>query len=323
MTDQRRTPRDDHKPQRHLDLCPRQGGGPRLLRQQARAPEGQRRPPGRLPLAHRSCPGPAGHRGLAGAAGLAAARRSDRRATPGAHHQGRAGWPRVYHRRRSRPLRHTQGPGGDRLHPGAHGPLLRHRHGYPRSVRQSDPDPPAGEGRSEGDRLIDPSKGANAVPRTKTSIKPTSAARKGVNVWTDQERAAMQAGARERKASVGRMPGEAGPEGLQDLRESLAKMPAEDRAMGERIHEIVTTAVPALVPKTYYGMPAYAREGKDGKVIAFFKPKSKFRVRYSTFGFQADASLDEGDMWPTEFAVTKLTPGVEKRIADLVKKAAG
>jgi len=133
----------------------------------------------------------------------------------------------------------------------------------------------------------------------------------------------MQAGARERKASVGRMPGEAGAEGLQDLRESLAKMPAEDRAMGERIHEIVTTAVPALVPKTYYGMPAYAREGKDGKVIAFFKPKSKFRVRYSTLGFQPDASLDDGEMWATEFAVTELTPKVESRISELVKKAAG
>ena len=161
------------------------------------------------------------------------------------------------------------------------------------------------------------------MPRTKTSSKPTSAARKGVNVWTDQERAAMQAGARERKASAGRTPGAERAEGLQDLRESLAKMPAEDRAMGERIHEIVTTAVPALVPKTYYGMPAYAREGKDGKVIAFFKAKSKFRVRYSTFGFQPDASLDDGEMWPTEFAVTELTPKVVSRISELVKKAAG
>ena len=77
------------------------------------------------------------------------------------------------------------------------------------------------------------------------------------------------------------------------------------------------------MPKTYYGMPAYAREGKDGKVICFFKPKSKFKVRYSTFGFQPDASLDDGEMWPVEFAVTKLTPSVESKIADLVKKAAG
>jgi uncharacterized protein YdhG (YjbR/CyaY superfamily) len=91
--------------------------------------------------------------------------------------------------------------------------------------------------------------------------------------------------------------------------------------MGERIHDIVTDAAPALVPKTYYGMPAYATEGKNGKVIAFYKPKSKFKVRYSTIGFQPDAKLDDGEMWPTEFAVTKLTAGVEKRIAELVKKA--
>jgi uncharacterized protein YdhG (YjbR/CyaY superfamily) len=81
--------------------------------------------------------------------------------------------------------------------------------------------------------------------------------------------------------------------------------------------------MPPLVPKTYYGMPAYAREGKDGKVICFFKPKSKFKVRYSTFGFQPDASLDDGEMWATEFAVTKLTADVEARIVELVKKAAG
>ncbi|MEZ0240354.1 MAG: hypothetical protein ACAH65_06105, partial [Chloroflexota bacterium] len=79
----------------------------------------------------------------------------------------------------------------------------------------------------------------------------------------------------------------------------------------------------ALVPKTYYGMPAYATEGKNGKVIAFYKPKSKFKVRYSTFGFQPDASLDEGQMWPTEFAVLTLTPEVEAHIAALIKKAAG
>jgi uncharacterized protein YdhG (YjbR/CyaY superfamily) len=142
-------------------------------------------------------------------------------------------------------------------------------------------------------------------------------------VFSEAERAAVAATARERKAASGRSPAEERAEGLQDLRDSLAKMPADDRAMGERIHEIVSDAVPALVPKTYYGMPAYATEGKNGKVIAFFKPKSKFRVRYSTFGFQPDANLDEGEMWPTEFAVIKLTPGVEAQIADLIKKAAG
>jgi len=145
----------------------------------------------------------------------------------------------------------------------------------------------------------------------------------GKNVWTDEERAAMQASARERKSAARRSPEEERAAGLQDLSDSIAKMPADDRAMAERVHEIVMDAVPSLVPKTYYGMPAYAREGKDGKTIAFFKAKSKFRVRYSTFGFQPDASLDDGDMWPTEFAVIELTPKVEARLADLVKKAAG
>ena len=113
-------------------------------------------------------------------------------------------------------------------------------------------------------------------------------------VWTEEERAAMQASARERKAASRRSPAEERAEGLQDLQDSIAKMPADDRAMAERIHAIVTAAVPSLVPKTYYGMPAYARDGKDGKVICFFKPKSKFKVRYSTFGFQPDAQPRRG-----------------------------
>ena len=143
------------------------------------------------------------------------------------------------------------------------------------------------------------------------------------NVFSEAERAAVAATARERKAASGRTPAEERAAGLKDLRDSIAKMPTDDRAMAERIHTIVTDAAPALVPKTYYGMPAYATEGKNGKVICFFKPKSKFRVRYSTFGFQPDARLDDGDMWPTEFAVITLTPTVEKRIAQLAKKGAG
>ena len=158
---------------------------------------------------------------------------------------------------------------------------------------------------------------------TKQATKSKSETRNDDNVFSEAERAAVAATARERKASTGRSPEQERAEGLQDLRDSLAKMPADDRAMGERIHELVTAAVPALVAKTYYGMPAYATEGKNGKVIAFFKPKSKFKVRYSTFGFQPDASLDDGEMWPVEFAVTKLTPSVESKIADLIKKAAG
>ena len=158
---------------------------------------------------------------------------------------------------------------------------------------------------------------------TKAPTKSKYATRDEDKVFSEAERAAVAATARERKAAAGRSPEEERAEGLRDLRESLAKMPPDDRAMGERIHDIVSGAVPALVPKTYYGMPAYATEGKNGKVIAFFKPKSKFKVRYSTIGFQPDARLDDGDMWPTEFAVIELTPSVEKRIAELIKKAAG
>jgi uncharacterized protein YdhG (YjbR/CyaY superfamily) len=156
------------------------------------------------------------------------------------------------------------------------------------------------------------------MPATKATPKGTTQ-----NVWSDEERAAMQASARERKVASVRTPDDERAAGLHDLKESMAKMPADDRAMGERIHEIVSNAAPALVPKTYYGMPAYATEGKNGKVICFFKPKSKFRVRYSTIGFQPDARLDDGDMWPTEFAVINLTPAVEARIAELAKKGAG
>jgi uncharacterized protein YdhG (YjbR/CyaY superfamily) len=148
-------------------------------------------------------------------------------------------------------------------------------------------------------------------------------ARNDERVFSKEERAAVAATARERKSAAGRSPAEERAEGLQDLQAGLAKMPPDDRAMGERIHAIVTAAVPALVPKTYYGMPAYATEGKNGKVIAFYKPKSKFKVRYSTVGFQPDAKLDDGPMWPTEFAIIELTPAVESRIAELIKKAAG
>ena len=158
---------------------------------------------------------------------------------------------------------------------------------------------------------------------TKQASQSKYRTRDADRVWTDEERAAMQASARERKAAARLSPDEERAAGLKDLSDSIAKMPADDRAMGERIHAIVSAAVPALVPKTYYGMPAYATEGKNGKVICFFKAKSKFRVRYSTFGFQPDARLDDGQMWPTEFAVIELTTAVEARIVELVKKAAG
>jgi uncharacterized protein YdhG (YjbR/CyaY superfamily) len=142
------------------------------------------------------------------------------------------------------------------------------------------------------------------------------------NVFSEEERAAVAATARERRSAAGRSPEQERAEGLQDLRDSLERMPADDRKMGERIHEIVSEAAPDLMPKTYYGMPAYGTAGKNGRTIACYKAKSKFKVRYSTFGFQPDAHLDDGEMWPTEFAVIRLTPAVETRIAELIKKAA-
>ena len=154
----------------------------------------------------------------------------------------------------------------------------------------------------------------------KQASKSRNPARKSENVWTDEERAAMQESARERKATSRRGKGDDRAEGEREIRDKIAEMPADDRAMAERIHALVTDAAPSLWPKTYYGMPAYA---KDGKVICFFQTKSKFKVRYSTFGFQPDARIDDGEMWPVAFAVTKLTPSVEAQITKLVKKAAG
>jgi uncharacterized protein YdhG (YjbR/CyaY superfamily) len=129
----------------------------------------------------------------------------------------------------------------------------------------------------------------------------------------------MQESARERKAASRRGPRDERAEGEHDVQAKIAEMPEPDRAMAERLHALVTDTAPDLVPRTYYGMPAYA---KDGKVICFFQAASKFKVRYSTFGFQPDARVDDGEMWPVAFAVTKLTAGVEARIAELVKKAA-
>ena len=158
------------------------------------------------------------------------------------------------------------------------------------------------------------------MPATKSTNRKTAAGRTTGKIWSDEERAAMQESVRERKSSAGRTPAEERAEGEAEVRAKLESMPPVDRLMGERIHELITTAVPHLVPRTYYGMPAYAR---DGKVICFYKPASKFKVRYSTFEFQPDARLDDGEMWPVSFAVTELTPRAEKQIVELVKRAAG
>jgi len=155
---------------------------------------------------------------------------------------------------------------------------------------------------------------------TKTSTKRRSSATTSSNVLSEEERAAMQETVRERKQAAKLNPEEARAQGEADVQAKIAEMPEADRALAEGIHEIVLATAPALVPRTFYGMPAYA---KDGKVICFFQAKSKFKVRYSTLGFQPDASLDDAEMWPVAFALVSLTAAGEKRIAELVKKAAG
>ena len=140
------------------------------------------------------------------------------------------------------------------------------------------------------------------------------------NVWSDEERAAMQESAKERKRQAKLSPEEERAAGEAEVQAKIAELPEADRAMAARVHELITRNVPSYVPRTYYGMPAYA---KDGKTICFFQPRAKFKVRYSTFGFQPDAALDDGDMWPIAFAVNELTPAVEERIVQLAKKAAG
>ena len=142
-----------------------------------------------------------------------------------------------------------------------------------------------------------------------TSTSRTSTSAKG---FTAEERAAMRERAKELKAEAARADGE------KALLAKVREMKGTDRALAERIHEIVTSAGPSLAPKTWYGMPAYA---KDGKILCFFQPADKFDARYATFGFNDDAKLDQGSMWPTSWALTKLTPTEERKIAALVKRA--
>ena len=135
---------------------------------------------------------------------------------------------------------------------------------------------------------------------------------KAAKTFPPEERAAMRERAKELKAAEGRAEGEA------TVVAKIADMPKPDRALAERIHALVKGAAPDLASKTWYGMPAYT---KDDKIICFFKPASKFGVRYATLGFNDAANLDDGNMWPSEFAITKLTAADEKRISALVKKA--
>jgi uncharacterized protein YdhG (YjbR/CyaY superfamily) len=137
--------------------------------------------------------------------------------------------------------------------------------------------------------------------------------------WTAEERAAMKEHATELKRS-GKKGANKAAEELQALLDKIAEMPASDRAIAERIHSIVTDTAPELAPRTWYGMPAYAL---DGKVLCFFQPADKFKARYATLGFQDVAALDDGSMWATSFALTELTKAGEKKIAALVKQAVG
>jgi uncharacterized protein YdhG (YjbR/CyaY superfamily) len=153
---------------------------------------------------------------------------------------------------------------------------------------------------------------------TRPKSKERSATRSEENVWTDEERAAMQESARERRAATRRGSADERAQGERDVLEKIAEMSGTDRTIAERIHALVTATAPELVPRTYYGMPAYA---KGGKVICFFQAASKFKVRYATLGFQPDARLDDGAMWPTSWALMELTPEAEERITELVKRA--
>ncbi len=147
---------------------------------------------------------------------------------------------------------------------------------------------------------------------TQKSAKSTTATDKASKRFSDEERDAMKERAKELKAATGKADEE------KAVLAKIAEMPEPDRVMAERLHAVIKASAPALSPKTWYGMPAYA---KDGKIVCFFTSADKFKSRYATFGFNDDANLDEGTMWPTSFALTKLTAADEKRIGALVKKA--
>jgi len=156
----------------------------------------------------------------------------------------------------------------------------------------------------------------------KTDTRKT-AKRAGVNDnevkgFTDEERAAMKERVQELKAEARRGPNAAKADGESEVLAKISEMPESDRAMAERLHAIIKASAPALTPRTWYGMPAYA---KDGKVVCFFKSAQKFNTRYATFGFNDTANLDEGGLWPVAFALKELTEAEEAKIITLVKKA--
>src|SRR5262245_5811382 len=149
----------------------------------------------------------------------------------------------------------------------------------------------------------------------KKAAKSTTARRTASSGFTAEERAAMKDRAEELKAEKRRV---SKAEAEAALLAKIAEMPEPDRSMGERLHAIITTTAPVLEPKLWYGMPAYAR---DGKIVCFFQPADKFKARYATLGFNDDAHLDDGAMWPTSFALMELTSAGEAKVRSLVKKA--
>ncbi len=158
-----------------------------------------------------------------------------------------------------------------------------------------------------------------AKKSAKKATKSTASTEKKFDGFTDEEREAMKERAKELKAQARPSPGgkkKADEESA--LLAKIAEMPKADRDMAERLHAVITAIAPALSPKLWYGMPGYA---KDGKVVCFFQSAQKFNSRYATFGFNDTANLDEGTMWPTSFALTKLTKADEERIGALVKKS--
>jgi uncharacterized protein YdhG (YjbR/CyaY superfamily) len=153
---------------------------------------------------------------------------------------------------------------------------------------------------------------------TQKSAKSTTATNKKSKGFTDEERAAMKERAQELKAEARRGPRADKADGESAVLAKIAEMQGSERTMAKRLHAIIRASAPALSPKTWYGMPAYA---KDGKVICFFQSAQKFKSRYATFGFSDEAHLDEGAMWPTSFALKELTAAEEAKIGALVRKA--
>ncbi|PYQ56528.1 MAG: hypothetical protein DMF58_20430 [Acidobacteria bacterium] len=153
---------------------------------------------------------------------------------------------------------------------------------------------------------------------TRKSAKNATVTGKAVKGFTDEERAAMKERVQELKAEARRGPRPKKADGESDVLAKIAEMPKADRSMAERLHAIIKASAPALSPRTWYGMPAYA---KDGNVVCFFQSAQKFKARYATFGFSDKANLDEGTVWPVAFALKELTAADEARIGALVKKA--